>query len=246
MLALGLPLRPKAEDPDHGLAFDFLADLPADAPATQPVLTGHANGVISINVAEADDVERERRRISLHEPYRTLLGHFRHEAGHYYWDQLVSNSPRLDEFRELFSDERAGYSEALQRHYEQGAPLDWQQNFISTYASSHAWEDWAETWAHYVHMADTLEMAAACGLALRPPRRDEPTLSALPVETPPDSFRLMASAWFPLTYVLNNLNRGLGLPDPYPFVLSPAVLKKLHFVHHLIGESPRASLAANS
>jgi hypothetical protein len=202
-----------AED-TRGIAYEFLADSYEEG--ARPVLSGHINGVITINVAEADDVERERRRIELHEPYRTLLGHLRHESGHYYWDLLIKDSASLDPFRELFGDERSDYGQALQDHYNWGPASDWQQRYVSAYASSHPWEDWAETWAHYLHMADTLETAAACGLSLRPVRSDEPVLQAAPEAiTGLRSFKHLIDRWFPLTYVLNNLNRGLGLPAGY-------------------------------
>ena len=231
LLGLKLPLLNRTDDPRHGLAFEFLAD------AGSPVLTGHSNGVITINVAEADDAEREKRRVRMHEPYRTLLGHFRHEVGHYYWDRLILNGPHLDGFRDLFGDERADYGNALQRHYQNGPPPDWQQRFVSAYASSHPWEDWAETWAHYLHMADTLETSAACGVRLRPRRKDEPALKVVPnpFNDKPDTFDGLIDSWLSLTYVLNNLNRGLGLPDGYPFVLSVSAIEKLRFVHAVIG-----------
>lgn len=234
LLALRLPLSGKADQPDRGLAFEFLAD-PDDASAPR-VLTGHAAGVITVNVAEADDAERERRRVQMHEPYRTLLGHFRHESGHFYWDQLVRDSDRLDGFRQLFGDEGADYSAALARHHAEGPPGDWPARFVSAYASSHPWEDWAESWAHYLHMTDTLETAAACGVSLRPPRPGDPELPAVPnpVEGPPESFDELMAGWFPMTYLLNNLNRGLGLPDGYPFVLSAPAVEKLRFVHETV------------
>jgi hypothetical protein len=225
---LGLPVDSKAVDPEHGVAFELRADT------NEPVLTGHSDGVITINVAEADDATREQRRVQLHEPYRTLLGHFRHEIGHYYWERLLAGSDRLESFRECFGDERADYAAALQQHYDHGAPAQWQERFISAYASTHPWEDWAETWAHYLHMVDTLETAAACGLSLRPRRADEPSLTATGKERPRRPFEEKLDAWYPLTYVLNNLNRGLGLSDGYPFVLSGPVVEKLRFVHDTI------------
>jgi hypothetical protein len=167
LLRLRLPLTKRPEDPE-GLAFDFLSD---DGPSAPPVMTGHASGLITINIAEADDVERERRRTGMGEPYRTLLGHLRHEVGHHYWTVLVERSPdpgTIERFRALFGDERADYGEALKRHYAQGAPPDWPERFISAYASAHPWEDWAETWAHYLHMVDTLETAGAFGITTRP------------------------------------------------------------------------------
>jgi hypothetical protein len=233
LMGLGLPLATRDDDPEQGLAFEFLADSQQGAPR---VLTGHANGVITINVAEADDAVREKRRHDLGEPYRTLLGHMRHEVGHYYWDRLIARTNRLDAFRELFGDEREDYGQALQLHYAQGPPPDWQNRFVSAYASAHAWEDWAESWAHYLHMTDTLETAAACGVSIRPRRADEPSLAKVPSSagTPSGSFDRLIESWYPLTYVLNNLNRGLGLPDGYPFVLSPPVVDKLRFVHDTV------------
>jgi len=232
---LKLPIIDRHQDPAHGLSFEFMADGPD---GTEPVLTGHDDGVITINIAEADDAEREKRRVQMHEPYRTLLGHFRHEVGHYYQDILLNDPAKLDESRRIFGDERADYSEALQKHYDEGPPADWSENFISTYATAHPWEDWAETWAHYLHMTDTLEIAAACGLALRPRDSRKPSIDAgrLRKATANGAFEKMIENWFPLTFILNNLNRGLGQPDGYPFVMSDPAIEKLRFVHEAIHE----------
>jgi hypothetical protein len=230
LLELHLPLDGREGDAAHGLAFEFLADLPS-----QPITTGHASGIITINIAEADDAEREKRRQSLNEPLRTLTGHFRHESGHYYWDRLIDGTGAVDRFRETFGDERRDYGEALNQYYANGPAADWAESFISAYASAHPLEDWAETWAHYLHMVDTLETAAACGFSLRPRRSDEPSLPRLPfVVSGSLPFERLIESWFPLTYALNNLTRGLGLADAYPFVLSPAAVEKLRFVHDLI------------
>jgi len=237
LLGLGLPLRNRQDDTKDGLAFEFLAD-PAD-PAAPRVLTGHAQGVITVNIAEADDPERERRRQQMGEPYRTLLGHFRHEVGHYYWGLLFEAAERLEGFRALFGDERASYAEALKQHYADGAAAGWEEQFISAYASAHPWEDWAETWAHYLHMIDALEMAQDCGLFLRPAEAEEQRFQ--PVATPQSGqrtpFERLTDGWFALTFLMNNLNRGMGLPDAYPFVLAPPVLAKLRFVHDSIAGS---------
>jgi hypothetical protein len=233
-----LPLDNQTDSPASGLAFEFLADEPDGS----RVITGHASGTITISVAEADDAEREQRRIQLHEPYRTLLGHFRHEVGHYYWERLIRDSSRLNSFRSLFGDETADYASALARHYETGAPADWQQRFVSAYASSHPWEDWAETWAHYLHLADTLETARDCGLMLSPRRSHEPALApSASVETIASPFSRLMDDWFALTYILNNLNRGMGLPDGYPFILSAPAISKLLLVHDLIAEYPASA-----
>src|SRR5437868_9942335 len=130
-------------------------------------MTGHKDGIVTMKVEEADDVTRVRVRTQMREPYRTLLGHFRHETGHYYWDRLIANSDWLEPFRGLFGDERASYAEALDRHYQQGAPLDWQPQYVSAYATMHPWEDWAETWAHYLHMMDAVDTALGFGMSAR-------------------------------------------------------------------------------
>ena len=240
LLTLDLPVVGKQADPVNGLAFEFLAD-PVDGSAPR-VLTGHSDGLITVNLAEADDVERERRRAALNEPYRTLLGHFRHEVGHYYWDRLVRDSAALDGFRGVFGDERADYAAALKIHHEKGAPPHWQASFVSTYASAHPWEDWAETWAHYLHITDTLETAVASGMALHPKRPDEPSLRPdLAVVGPhAESFDVLIAGWLSLIFILNNLNRGMGLADAYPFVLSVPALEKLRFVHGVIADAATA------
>jgi hypothetical protein len=225
---LHCPIQSRLQDPEGGLAYEFLSD----ADANSPVLTGHAHGVVTVNIAEADDAERERRRLRLGEPYRTLLGHFRHEVGHYYWERLIRDSQRLEPFRELFGDERADYAAALKTHYA-GPSADWARSFVSAYAASHPWEDWAESWAHYQHMTDMLETAAECGLSLKPKGRDEPELLRARSGAEEPFERLMAS-WFPLTYIHNNLNRSMGLGDGYPFVLSTPAIAKLRFVHETI------------
>jgi len=229
----------KEVEPETGLAFKFLEDGVSD----QCVMTGHANGVITLNIAEADPAERERTREQMHERYRTLLGHFRHESGHYYFDRLVVDSEWITEFRTLFGDERQDYGEALKRHYSQGPAADWDQHFVSSYASSHPWEDWAETWAHYLHMLDTLETANACGLALHPAKPDEPELDRVILPTKTDAFDAILKEWFALTYVLNSLNRSIGMPDSYPFTLSTPVLEKLGFVHKVVRAQIKAPVA---
>lgn len=232
VLQLKLPMESDARENCPALRFNFLAD-PANG--TQ-VLTGHSQGLITLNIAEADDDERERRRLSFHEPYRTLLGHFRHESGHYYWDRLVSNSPALTKFRELFGDERQDYGSALKLYYQQGPSSDWQTRSVSAYASAHPWEDWAETWAHYLHLTDTIETAAGFGLKLAPKHPAAATMKANPesAASANAAFDRILQNWMPLTYALNSLNRGMGLPDLYPFVLSEPAIEKLRFVHDVV------------
>jgi hypothetical protein len=242
LLRLRLPLRTKLEDPENGLAFDFLAAPLTGAPA-EPVMTGHDNGLITINLAEADDAERERMRNQMGEPYRTLLGHFRHEIAHYYWDRLVRDTSDIEAFRQLFGDEREDYGAALQRHYADGAPPDWQERFVSSYASAHPWEDWAETWAHYFHMVDTLETASAFGMRVRPRVTKGADLSAA-IDFDPHTANMdrIIDSWLPLTFAVNSINRSMGIADLYPFVLPPPVIVKLSFIHdriHAAGASRR-------
>jgi len=235
LLRLRLPVVPRSRD-DSGLEFDFLADAPATFTERGRVLTGHAQGLITINVAEADPAERERMRDAMDEPYRTVLGHFRHESGHYYWDRLVRDGPWLDGFRERFGAESADYAQALEDHHAGGPPADWRERFVSGYASSHPWEDWAETWAHYLHIVDTLETAHEFGLRIRPRAAagDE-----LDVEHDFDAYaeadvQALVAHWLPLSVALNCLNRSMGHEDAYPFVLAPAVVEKLGFVHRVV------------
>ena len=183
LLRWKLPLRTRAEDPSHGLMFEFLADPPD--PSGPKVMTGHDDGVVTIALAEADSAELEKRRSELAEPYRSLLGHFRHEVGHHYWDVLVRDGGKLDACRAVFGDDSQDYEAALKRHYEQHAPPDWAERFVSAYATSHPWEDFAETWAHYLHIVDTLETASAFGVRSRPQStrrgRTSPSLTSTPM-----------------------------------------------------------------
>jgi len=232
LLRLGLPIIDRYDDPEGGLAFDFLAD----AGDGGRVMTGHDQGLITIALREADDVERERMRVSLSEYYRTVLGHFRHEIGHYYWNVLVRDEGRLEECRAVFGDDREDYGGALKRYYENGPPSDWRERFVSAYATMHAWEDFAETWAHYLHMIDALETAGSYGLETAP---HVPKAELLTTRVDFDPFReedfgRLSGAWLPLTYLLNSMNRSMGLPDSYPFVLTPGILQKMAFVHRLV------------
>ena len=236
LLRLRLPVIGKEESPECGLAFDFLGDPNPRFREDSSVIMGHAQGIITLDVAEADDAVRERVRQQMAEPYRTILGHFRHESGHYFWDRLVRNSRWLEAFRRRFGDERTDYDDALHRHYAEGPLADWPQNFVSTYASSHPWEDWAETWAHYLHMVDTLETAWQFGLRLAP-RVDQGEELVADATFDPygfQEFQTLADRWLPLTVALNSLNRSMGQPDAYPFVLTPAVIEKLKLVRDII------------
>ena len=238
LLALQLPVHSKEpgpwHNPNHGIAFDFLVSTNPK----KPVLTGHDEGLITINAQEADDDYRSRMRESMGEPYRTILGHFRHEIGHYYWDVLIKDSQFHVPFRNLFGDESVDYSKSLKKHYKSGPPADWQVNYVSSYASCHPWEDWAETWAHYLHMRDTCDIALSYGIAPDHIENDMMSFTFEDLGENPQSdaslFLDFLNRWIALTIALNDLSRGMGQRDFYPFVLSAAVVRKIYFVHDVV------------
>lgn len=243
LLSFELDVAPKsAPDDDYGIAFDIVENDPNLA---GDVKTGHDDGLITLNAAEADPAAREKMRVQMGENYRTLLGHFRHEIGHYYWDRLIRDSNWLDPFRALFGDERSDYAQALQDHYGNGPPQGWQQSHISFYAASHPWEDWAETWAHYLHITDTLEMAHSLNIPLRglDTARGGELAKELEVggeDNEDGDFKVMLARWLALSEAANSINRCMGLQDFYPFVISPAVEAKLAFVHEVLSEAGQA------
>lgn len=216
--SLGLPIYTRAQDPETGLAFDLLSSVDED------VSIGHHNGVITIDLAEGDAVYREQVRRQLDEPYRTMLGHFRHEIGHYYEALLVQGQLR-ERAREIFGDERISYQDALDVYYRDGAPPGWRSSYISTYATMHPNEDFAETFAHYLHITDTIDTARSFGLSTINPEAFS-------------SFRdLVTGVWIPLSIAFNQINRSMGKDALYPFVLAPVVLDKLTFVAAVVSQS---------
>ncbi|SEL94400.1 hypothetical protein SAMN05428989_2944 [Pseudoxanthomonas sp. GM95] len=244
ILRLHLPAPAPGEDDHEPLVFNFLADQPA----MPQVMTGHENGLVTISLSEADDAERERSRVRLGELYRTLLGHFRHEVGHYYWDRLVRDTgpDERSRFRELFGDERRDYAKSLADYYSFGAPDDWQERFVSPYATVHPWEDWAETWAHYFHIVDTLEMAGAFGIRVEPDVPDTQFMGSR-IDFDPHrvrDFQKIIDAWLPLTYAVNSLNRAMGQNDLYPFVINTPLKAKLAYIHQLVMDNAARSRLA--
>ncbi|WP_338181879.1 putative zinc-binding metallopeptidase [Jatrophihabitans sp.] len=225
---LGLPITGRDKDPERGLCFDLLSS------AREAVITGHDEGVITLDLAESDDVHREQLRTAMDEPYRTLLGHFRHETGHYYYFVLAETGQARRDFEVLFGDPDSDYQAALDRHYSQGAPSDWEQHYISAYATMHPAEDWAETFAHYLHIRDTIDTAAAFGFAPAGATVDKPLAGDA-------GFDRIVELWLPLSWSLNMINRSMGHHDLYPFVVPPAAWEKMRLVHNLIGA---ASVAA--
>src|ERR1044071_4644835 len=187
-------------------------------------------------------------RKAMEEVYRTVLGHFRHEIGHYYWDRLIDGSAYLNEFRQLFGDETRDYAEALKEHYKNGAPKDWNKHYISSYATTHPWEDWAETWAHYMHIIFTLETAYTFGLSVQPNLGAASIGCNTEIKIDPfeiDDFYRILDQWIPLTFALNSLNRSMGLHDLYPFVIPFEVTEKLCFIHKVCYAARNKNTAGN-
>ncbi len=232
LLKLELPVSESETDPAFPLHFDFLCGT-----EEEHILTGHEDGLITLNVLEADKIVQEQTRAALGERYRTLIGHFRHETGHYYWMLLVQNNADvLAGFRNLFGDERADYQAALKTHYEKGREDFVSSKFISHYASAHPWEDWAETWAHYLHMLDTLETAYSYGLQLDPRTSFNKDFQDVHLKEDPFLTRSadeLVRLWIPVTIMINSMNRSMGQPDVYPFVLSDQIAEKFSFIHRL-------------
>jgi hypothetical protein len=237
LIYLKLPISTKLKDPKQGLQFRFLSDTTNPDGSVTKILTGHDNGVITLDIAEADDAVREKNRLAMNEPYRTLLGHFRHEVGHYYWDRLVRDSKYRDRFRVLFGDERADYGSSLEDYYAKGAPQDWQEHCVSAYATAHPWEDWAETWAHFLHIQDTLEVADDFGIVGKALKKESGREAKGSVRVTPESIDRMITAWLNLVVALNSINRSMGHQDLYPFVLTAQVIEKLRFVSEVISNT---------
>ena len=212
------------EDPQYGLAFDLLSS------EQDKVFTGHHNGVITLDLAEGDDVHRAQLRKAMDEPYRTLLGHFRHEIGHYYYYRLVRAVTEYEQrFRELFGDPNADYQAALNRPLQRGRRPIGRRSYVSSYATTHPAEDWAETCAHYLHIRDTLDTAAEFGFAPANATYERRVLG-------PSGFDTIIDMWLPLSWALNMVNRSMGRHDLYPFVLPVPVLDKMRFIHTIIDE----------
>ncbi len=239
LLRMRLPVESKQQAPDSGIVFDFI-DTKQVVPQDAHDMTGHADGKITVTLEEANPVQREQARLDMKEHYRTLLGHLRHEIGHYYWDILIS--PNIDlqnRYRALFGDEREDYSQALQRHYEQGPPENWNTHFVTKYASSHPWEDWAETWSHYLHLTDVMDTAHSLGVSIQPAVGGPIGNLSMIADIDPYAeldFNDFLEKALALTFAANSLNRSMGQPDLYPFVLSSEVKNKLAFVHCIIKE----------
>lgn len=232
LLELGLPILPW-DTYEKGLGFDLLSSKSRG----ENITIGHADGIITIDLVESLDDYRERLRIRLGEPYRTMLGHFRHEVGHYYEMVLFDAMPdRIDRVRELFGDERVSYSDAIDRHYRYGAPENWRESFISEYATMHPWEDFAECFAHYLHITDTLDTAAWSGMVLQARTQGHtPTIdTTIARVTEEIDFDEILEDWLWVSTLLNRINRSMGKDDLYPFHINAVVGDKLGFIHDTV------------
>ena len=242
-LKWNLPAPTREENPTGGLVFDFLEDRQLPDGRIEKPMTGHDEGLITIRAAEADDAERETLRAKMHEPYRTMLGHFRHETGHFIWNQMVRDGGLIEECRAVFGDDSQDYGQALQRHYKDGPPTDWQDRFISEYASSHPWEDFAESFAHVLHIVDTLEMARSHAIRLSVCGEAPEEIAIDPYGEP--DFETLANLWVPLSITMNSLHHSMGERPLYPFILTPTVRAKLRFIHRVITRQVRGTAQDN-
>ncbi|MGF7156074.1 zinc-binding metallopeptidase family protein [Novosphingobium gossypii] len=249
LLKLGLPLETKAQEAPgrQGLAFDFLYDAAAEQAGKLQIYTGHDGGVITLNLIEADDAERERMRNTMGEPYRTLLGHFRHEVGHHYWSRLIEHDEvELQACRAVFGDDRIDYQRALHAHYNHNGTKVWTDDFVSFYATSHPWEDFAETFAHYLHIVDVLATAGGFDLSLAAlPGQDAELEVELDFNPYTADTRALAQAMGPLSFAMNAINRSMGQPDLYPFHLPDAIVAKLDYIHNLVAKSRQPAAVAD-
>ncbi len=201
--------------PGQSLNFRIMEDQRRNPDVLEPFIpTAHQGGTITLNIAEADNVERQAAREQLQERYRTVLGHLRHESGHFYFNPLVVDGGYLPAFRDLFGDEQADYEDAMARHYDNGPDPEWPDRYISAYAAAHPGEDFAESFAHWLHIRDALDSARHAGLV---------PAAALAGEGWLDE-------WSRLAVALNEIGRSLGWDDPYPFVLNTVVRAKLAFI----------------
>ncbi len=228
---MGLPLPNKMDNEEDGLCFDFIAKQ-----NDPEIMTGHANGIITILLREADSVIREQTRLDLREPYRTLIGHLRHEVGHYFWNRLIYiDQDNLQAFRSIFGNEEVDYSESLNTYYQNGAPFDWRSRFISKYATAHPWEDWAETWAHYLHLMDMVETSHFFGLKVNPTHLHQEMYSMKTVDPYTiNDFKTIVQSAIPLSFAVNSINRAMGLADVYPFEVNDHIINKMSFIHDLV------------
>ncbi|WP_375398157.1 putative zinc-binding metallopeptidase [uncultured Sphingomonas sp.] len=233
LIRLGIPPLTRAQDP-RGLVFDFLYDPAAEQGLAPSLTTGHQSGLVTVNLIEADGVARERARRDLGEPYRTLVGHFRHELGHYYWHRLVEFTNDLLPFRALFGDERVDYAAAQRSFYAQPGSSHSQDDFVSRYATMHPWEDFAETFAHYLHIVDTLDTIGALGVSIDFTAGASTQSACVAFDPFTADTATLIEAWVPLSSAVNAINRSMGQPDLYPFRITPQVALKIDFVNRLL------------
>jgi hypothetical protein len=245
LVHLNLPCETVAEADANGtspgLAFDFLYDPVGEETGTVRITTGHEAGLVTLNILEADDVQREKMRTGLGEPYRTLLGHFRHEVGHYYWSRLIEDTAEVENFRALFGDERISYEEAMERHYGD-AGAGWTTDFVSSYATMHPWEDFAETFAHLMHIIDALATIGGFGMRMMnwPGYEEQPAVDFDPYRATTNT---LVAEWGPFAFAENAINRSMGQSDLYPFNLSDTIVAKLDYINRLLWRAGQGDIS---
>ena len=248
LLHMNLPIETVAEarakGTEPGLAFDFLFDPVGEETGTVQITTGHDAGLVTLNLIEADDVQRERMRTRLGEPYRTILGHFRHEVGHYYFSRLIEDTPEVENFRKLFGDERISYEEAMSKHYGEGG-AGWSTDYVSAYATMHPWEDFAETFAHLMHIIDALATLDGFGMRMTKWswREEEPEVDFDPYRARTEQ---LIKEWGPFAFAENAINRSMGQPDLYPFQLSNKIVAKLDYINRLLQRAGQGDITAKA
>ena len=234
LLRLGMPLETRGENHACGLGFRFPTGIPAKSDG---VSGGHGSGVITIALTEADDVDGEARRAATEQPHRTMLERFRQEIGRYYWDLLIAGTPRLKRFAKAFGG--AGQDRMLQTPHAPRSPQGPPRGQIRAYSTAHPRESFAESFAHYCHITDAVEVAAAFGVQSRPGRHGDKSAPAAPFDPyASGTIEQLLENWTSVTSLLDNFNWSMGHPDAFPFVLSPEVIERLGFIHELVHERP--------
>ena len=200
-------------------------------------MTGHNNGLITLALKEADDAVREQVREAMGEPYRTLLGHFRHESGHYFWDRLVAPDPEsLDVVSRPVRRRARGLCGGAERALCAKARRPTGRRISS-----------APMPAPIPGRISPKAGRIICTSSTRWRRRRAFDLSVVTrrkttrINFDPHnaaSMQQLIDAWLPITFTVNGLNRSMGQPDLYPFILSPRTIAKLAFVHALTHRRP--------
>jgi hypothetical protein len=207
--------------PTCPLVFEFKEDTVLPDGSIEAVFTGHENGVITINAHEADSVRREQSRVAFNEPQRTLIGHMRHEYGHFLDLCCIQGDLLRAKYVELFGDPATvDYAEAKTRYYAQGPTGNWPESYVSAYASMHPWEDFAETVNVYLDL-----------MALAETARDQ--LGSNIDTSANGCVATFISELLDLAITVSEFNFDMGLNALLPERFNDEVVCKLSYVHSL-------------